>query len=217
MSEQSGAAQERWGWTQRTGACHLTFDLLCAGFGLVPLLPVFCVIAALIKLDDGGPIFYRQPRVGRNFQLFHLLKFRSMITGADRAGLLTAPGDRRVTRVGRYLRHYKLDELPQLFNVVKGEMQLVGARPEVARYVEIFRGQYAVLLRERPGITDPASLAYRHEDQIMAAGRVAGSIEEQYVEQILPAKLKLSLDYQKRRDFWSDLRILLQTILGLLA
>lgn len=213
MPDELGAAQEHWGTQPRTGGFHRGFDVVCAGLGLVPLAPLFCVIAALIKLDDYGPIVYRQPRMGRDFRTFHVIKFRSMSVGADRKGPLTAPGDRRITRVGRYLREYKLDELPQLFNVLRGEMQLVGARPEVRQYVEMFPSQYAVLLRERPGITDPASLAYRHEDQILSGGR----IEEQYVAEILPAKLKLSLEYQKRRSLGSDIRVLWQTICGLPA
>ena len=198
---------------QKTGVGNRMFDVLCAAMGLVVLSPLFCAIAAAIRLEDEGPVFYKQIRVGRNFRHFRVYKFRSMITGADRDGLLTAPGDPRLTRVGRWLRRYKLDELPQLFNVLRGDMQLVGARPEVERYVQMFRSQYAVILRERPGITDPASLAYRREEQIFSAGRM----EEQYVEEILPAKLKLSLDYQSRRNLLSDFRILLQTAFGLIV
>jgi len=159
-------------------------------------------------MDDGGPVFYRQARVGRGFESFQLCKFRSMVYGADRERLLTAPGDARVTRVGRFLRRYKLDELPQLFNIVRSDMQFVGARPEVERYVQMFRPEYAVILQDRPGITDPATLAYRHEDRIFAAT----GMEEQYVKTILPTKLKLSLDYQKSRSWLSDLRIVLQTV-----
>ena len=114
-------------------------------------------------------VLYRQSRVGRNFQCFWVCKFRSMVAGADRSGLLTAQQDSRITHVGRLLRRYKLDELPQLFNVLKGDMQLVGARPEVERYVQMFRHQYAVILQERPGITDPATVAYRHEEQMLPA------------------------------------------------
>ncbi len=180
--------------------------------GLFLLSPLFCVIALAIKFDDGGPVFYKQVRIGRNFRCFRVCKFRSMVTGADRDGLLTAPGDSRETRVGRWLRRYKLDEFPQLLNVLKGDMQLVGARPEVERYVQMFRSQYAVILQERPGITDPATLAYRREDDMLP---VSG-IEGEYVEKILPAKLKLSLDYQKRRTFLSDIGILAQTVLGLI-
>jgi len=191
----------------RTGPVHRVFDVLCAAVGLIGLSPLFGLIAATIKLDDGGPVFFAQDRIGQDFRQFRVWKFRSMVTGADRGGLLTAAEDSRITRVGRFLRHYKLDELPQLFNVLAGDMQLVGARPEVDPYVQMFRPQYAVILRDRPGITDPATLAFRHEDQILSADR----IEQQYVQEILPAKLKLSLDYQLRRNFLSDVGILLRT------
>lgn len=195
---------------RRTGALHRALDLICASGGLLLLSPLFAVIALAIRLDDGGPVFYRQVRVGMKFRQFRICKFRSMVTGAESSGLLTAPEDSRLTRVGRFLRRHKIDELPQLFNVLIGDMQLVGARPEVERYVQMFVEQYALLLQDRPGITDPASLAFRREDQILSASRM----EEQYVAEILPAKLKLSLDYQKRRNLLSDFRILLQTALA---
>jgi lipopolysaccharide/colanic/teichoic acid biosynthesis glycosyltransferase len=194
----------------RSGLLHRAFDVSCAVCGLLFLLPLFFVIAVAIKLDDGGPVFYRQNRAGRNFRNFRLWKFRSMITNADSFGLLTAPEDSRVTRTGRWLRRHKLDELPQLFNVVTGDMQLVGARPEVERYVEMFRLQYAIVLQDRPGITDPATLAYRHEELLFSTPQIS----QQYIETILPAKLRLSLEYQFRRTFGSDLRIILQTIFG---
>jgi len=194
----------------RTGRVNRVFDVLCAVVGLIALSPLFCVIAVAIKFDDGGPVFFAQDRVGKNFRLFRLWKFRSMVTGADLCGLLTAPADSRVTHVGRLLRRHKLDELPQLFNVLAGDMQLVGARPEVEPYVQMFRSQYAVILQDRPGITDPASLANRREDQMFSADRM----QQQYVEEILPAKLKLSLDYQQRRSLLSDIGILLRTAFG---
>jgi lipopolysaccharide/colanic/teichoic acid biosynthesis glycosyltransferase len=210
--EALGASEHRWAET-RSGAIHRAFDTACAACGLILLSPVFVAIAALIKLDDAGPIFYKQPRIGRRFQPFQVFKFRTMTPGADGKGLLTACGDARVTRVGRRLRAYKLDELPQLINVFRGEMQLVGSRPEVARYVERFHGQYALLLQGRPGITDPATLAFRHEDQILSGD----GIEEQYLASVLPEKLRLSLEYQQRRTFLSDILVLLQTVLGLAA
>ncbi|MGH9493817.1 MAG: sugar transferase [Candidatus Sulfotelmatobacter sp.] len=194
-----------------TGILHRVFDVVCAGIGLVFLSPLFLLIAIAIKFDDGGPVFYRQTRVGKGFRNFRLSKFRSMVPTADCAGLLTAPGDGRLTRTGRWLRRYKLDELPQLLNIVAGDIQLVGSRPEVERYVEMFRHQYAELLQERPGITDPATLLYRHEERLFRSEE----IEKQYVEEILPTKLRLSIDYQQRRTFFSDLRILFQTMLGL--
>jgi lipopolysaccharide/colanic/teichoic acid biosynthesis glycosyltransferase len=186
------------------------FDVTCAAAALAFLTPVFVIVAAAIKLEDGGAVFFSQPRVGKGLGKFRLLKFRSMISNSGGSSPLTAPEDPRVTRVGRFLRKYKLDELPQLVNVVKGEMQLVGVRPELERYVEIFPDEYEVLLQDRPGITDPAALAFRHEEQIFQAG----PLEKQYISQILPRKLKLSLKYRQARTFFSDLGILFRTVLG---
>jgi lipopolysaccharide/colanic/teichoic acid biosynthesis glycosyltransferase len=188
-------------------------NFICAAVGLLLLLPLLAVIALLVKCHDGGPVFYSQPRMGKHFSRFRILKFRSMVVNADKDGLLTAPADCRLTRVGRFLRRYKLDELPQLWNVLTGDMQLVGARPEVEAYVAMFREQYARLLSQPPGITDPASLAYRREDNLFVAGRM----EQQYVSEILPQKLGLSLDYQRNRSFFSDLRVLFHTVLNLTA
>jgi lipopolysaccharide/colanic/teichoic acid biosynthesis glycosyltransferase len=212
VSERPEVAEQGWSAPQKTGAFHHAFDALFAGSGLLLLSPLLCLIAAAIKLDDGGSIFYWQDRVGQNFCRFRICKFRSMVPGSDHAGLLTAPEDSRLTRVGRWLRRFKLDELPQLFNVLRGEMQLVGARPEVEYFVEMFRPQYALILQDRPGITDPASLAYRREDQILSAAHM----EQQYAETILPAKLQLSLAYQARRTFLSDVGILFRTVAALL-
>lgn len=185
-----------------------TFDFICAAVGLLLLLPLLAGIALAIKVCDGGPVFYAQPRVGKNFQKFRLLKFRTMSPEADRHGLLTAPEDARVTRVGKFLRAWKLDELPQLLNVLTGEMQLVGARPEVEPYVQRFHREYGMLLKDRPGITDPASLAYRHEDKLFCQT----GFENQYISVILPDKLRLSLAYQQRRSFSADLGILVHTL-----
>lgn len=188
------------------------FDVVCAAIGLVALSPLLALVALAIKLEDGGPILYSQPRVGRRFRKFRLHKFRSMVPDADRLGSpLTEPQDPRITRVGRFLRRYKLDELPQLINMLKGDMRLVGARPELDRYVEMFRSEYALLLDDRPGITDPATLAYRHEHQVLEAK----GVEEQYVAEILPHKLELSLEYARRRTLISDLGIIFRTVLGL--
>lgn len=188
------------------------FDAVCAALGLIVLAPLLAVIALATKLGDGGPVLYSQLRMGRNFRRFRLYKFRSMVPGADRLGMpLTHAADSRVTRVGSLLRRYKLDELPQLLNVLKGDMQLVGARPEVPRYVDRFRPQYALILRDRPGITDPAALAFRNEERLLGA---AGDIESLYVETILPRKIELSLRYSERRSFVSDLQIIFKTVLG---
>ena len=192
---------------------HRWFDVACAAAALIVLSPLLGLIAAAIKLADGGPVFYSQSRTGKDFRVFQVHKFRSMVAGADRNGLLTASNDPRVTPIGRFLRRSKLDELPQLVNVLAGDMQLVGSRPEAARYVEMFRAEYSVILRERPGITDPASLAFRHEERLLSSA----DTEEKYVREILPAKLKLSLAYQQRRTFWSDIAVLLRTGIALIS
>ena len=188
------------------------FDAICAAITLLLISPLLALIALVIKLEDRGPIFYAHPRLGKNFRSFGLLKFRTMVANADRlGGSITVAGDPRITRVGRFLRDYKLDELPQLWNVVTGDIQLVGARPESAGNAERFHAEYKELLLDRPGITDPATLAYRDEEKMFGEG----DIEEQYLTHILPDKLRLSLDYAGRRTFFSDLRIIIRTLLRL--
>ena len=185
------------------------FDVICAAAGLVLLSPLLALIALAVKMNGGGrSVFYLQPRVGKGGQEFYLMKFRSMVSGADRHGLLTVTGDTRVTPVGRFLRKYELDELPQLINVLKCDMRLVGPRPEMKRYVEMFPSEYKALLQDLPGITDPASLAYRHEEKMLKTDRP----EEYYVSHILPHKLRLSLEYSDSRTFFSDLKIIFQTL-----
>jgi lipopolysaccharide/colanic/teichoic acid biosynthesis glycosyltransferase len=187
------------------------FDVICAAAGLALLSPLFAVIALAIKLNGGkGSVFYLQPRVGKDGREFYLIKFRSMASSADHHSLLTIADDPRVTSVGRFLRKYKLDEFPQLINVLKGDMRLVGPRPEMKRYVDMFRVEYNVLLHDPPGITDPASLAYRHEEKLLRAE----CLEQHYVSQVLPQKLRISLEYSRRRTFFSDLKIVFQTLGG---
>lgn len=189
------------------------FDRICAAFGLVVLSPLFVLIALAIKLEDGGPILFIQRRIGKNLKPFYIWKLRSMVSEAEHQGSLTTANDSRITRVGRYLRKFKLDELPQLINILRGEMRLVGTRPELEAYVALFPDEYRTLLQDSPGLTDPASLAFRHEEQMLAAGNA----EEQYVQKILPAKLKLSLKYQRQRSMVSDLGILFKTLVRLAA
>lgn len=195
------------------GGINRPFDVLVASTLIVLLLPVFVLVALAIKFDDKGPVLYKQARVGRHFRLFQIYKFRSMLIGAEAKGLLTGPDDSRQTRVGRFLRRYKLDELPQLLNVLKGDMQLVGPRPEVVRYVSAFQSQYVEILQERPGLTDPASLAFRDEQQFFGSD----AVEQQYLEQILPSKLKISLEYQKRRSPWTDFAVLVRTFFAAIS
>jgi lipopolysaccharide/colanic/teichoic acid biosynthesis glycosyltransferase len=181
--------------------------------GLVFLSPIGILIGIAIRAEDGGPVFYGHRRVGRDFVPFRLWKFRTMVPGADRmGGPVTVAGDPRVTRVGRLLRRYKLDELPQLFNVLRGEMGLVGPRPESERYVALFRTQYAQILQHRPGITDPATLAFRNEEELLAGENA----EQLYREQILPRKLALSAAYLQSQTLLSDCRIIGQTLLRIL-
>ncbi|HUG92680.1 MAG TPA: sugar transferase [Planctomycetaceae bacterium] len=186
------------------------FDLVASSLGLLVLSPVLAVVAVLIKLTSPGPVFFRQVRMGRGFRPFRILKFRSMVVDAEqRGGKLTAGRDPRITAIGRLLRRTKLDELPQLINVLKGEMSLVGPRPEVPEYVEMFRRDYEELLSVRPGITDLASLKYRHEAELLA-----GSDDPQamYLTQILPDKIALAREYVRRSSLWFDLRLIFKTV-----
>jgi len=185
-------------------------EKVLAAAGLIVSSPLLAVIALAIKLEDGGPVVYAHTRVGRNFRRFGLFKFRTMVPNADRlGGPLTAAGDARVTSVGRILRRHKLDELPQLINVLKGDMQLVGVRPEVERYVKMFRRQYALILQELPGITDLATLTYRREEELLRKG----DVEAQYISEILPRKLELSLQHSRHRTLRADLAVILRTLL----
>jgi lipopolysaccharide/colanic/teichoic acid biosynthesis glycosyltransferase len=180
--------------------------------GLVLLSPLFAAIAAVVKAQDGGPIFYRATRTGRYGRPFRLYKFRTMITGADKVGpAITAGGDARVTRAGRWLRRTKLDELPQLINVLAGDMSLVGPRPEDPRYVSLYTPEQREILQVRPGITSAASLTYRREEQMLAGA----DWELTYRNQVMPAKLEIDLAYLANRDFWSDLMLIIRTATAL--
>lgn len=189
------------------------FDVLASTAGLVILAPLFVVVAVAIKLDSVGPIFYRATRSGQDGEPFPLIKFRSMAADADRQGPgITAAGDRRVTRVGKFLRRTKIDELPQLFNVLKGEMSIVGPRPEDPRYVALYTDDQRQVLSVRPGLTSPASLAYRHEEALLTGD----DWERVYLEQVLPAKLALDLRYVENASLGSDLGIIARTVGALL-
>ena len=183
-----------------------------AAIGLLVLSPVLLVISAAILVLDGRPIFFRQTRMGRDMQPFVLIKFRSMRTARGRSVEVTQADDPRITRIGGVLRRTKLDELPQLLNVVRGEMCLVGPRPEVEGYVAHYPDEFSRLLELPPGITDPASLAFRCEQRVLEGATDPESI---YLSTILPAKLRISLDYKERRTIWSDLRVVAQTVLPL--
>ncbi|MBK7964328.1 MAG: sugar transferase [Bacteroidetes bacterium] len=185
------------------------FDLLVCLIMSVLLSPLLLVLALAVKFSSKGPAFYMQERIGKNEKPFRIFKFRTMFLDADKKGLLTVGGrDPRVTRVGYFLRKYKLDELPQLFNVVLGEMSLVGPRPEVKRYVEMYSVEQLKVLEVKPGITDYASIEYSNENELLGK---ADDPEKMYVEEIMPAKLKLNLKYVKEQSFLVDLKIIFRT------
>jgi lipopolysaccharide/colanic/teichoic acid biosynthesis glycosyltransferase len=188
------------------------FDVLTAALALLVCAPLFLVLAILIKLDSRGPVFFRGTRVGKDGVLFSIYKFRTMVNDAAQHGAgITTRNDPRITRVGKFLRRSKLDELPQLWNVLRGEMSLVGPRPEDPRYVQYYSPAQRAVLRTTPGITSVASLAFRHEEQILEGA----AWEETYIQRVLCAKLDLELAYLQRRTFWSDLAILCRTGLAL--
>jgi lipopolysaccharide/colanic/teichoic acid biosynthesis glycosyltransferase len=189
-------------------------DITLGLIGLLGALPLMGVIAALVKLSSPGPVLFRQVRVGRNGKDFVVLKFRTMtaVPGAEQ-GRFEPGNTRRVTRFGRFLRAAKLDELPQLFNVLAGDMALVGPRPEVRRWVEAYPERWAGVLAVKPGLTDPASVYYRHEERILAA---SADPERTYHETILPRKLDLYEQYVAHPSCWNDLKILARTVLVIL-
>lgn len=189
------------------------FELVAAGLGLVLLAPLLLVVAILIWWEDGGPVFFRQVRVGRYGVPFTMCKFRTMAVGAPARGDLTVAGDPRITRIGRFLRAHKIDELPQLLNVLRGEMALVGPRPEVARYVAHYRPEERRVLQLKPGITDPASLHYRGEAALLA--RYADP-QEFYVRELIHEKIKLNLAYAERVSLRTDVMVILRTLIELL-
>ena len=185
------------------------FDLVFTTTGSILLSPLLVVIAAFIAAERSGPILYSQERVGLGGRPFRLWKFRTMRPDSDATALLTVDGDERVTPVGRSLRKWKLDELPQLWNVLRGEMSLVGPRPEVSRYVNLYTPEQRRVLDLKPGITDPASLAYRDESVVL---RGAADIERLYVEELMPDKIRLNLEYARTASVWSDFVVILRTI-----
>ena len=186
-------------------------DISISLIGLVVLSPLFLVAAVLIRIDSPGPVFFRQVRIGRDFRPFTIYKFRSMVLEAgERDFQLATHSDRRVTRFGRFLRRSKVDELPQLINVLKGEMSLVGPRPEAGRYVEMFRRDYEEILKVRPGMTDLASLKYRDEAELL--GR-SDDAEDEYVTRVLPDKIRMAKDYIARSSLLFDLSLIAKTAL----
>ena len=192
-----------------------TFDILLAAMGLVLFSPLLLLAALWIKADSHGPIFFRQERIGRGFRPFRIYKFRTMVENAPSTGSpITYGNDSRITRAGRILRKTKLDELPQLINVLKGEMTFVGPRPEVPQFVQMFRQDYEEILKVRPGITDLASLKYRNEAEIL--GRAADPRQE-YIARVLPDKINLGKQYVRSSSLGFDLRLIFKTVFRLIA
>ncbi|WP_377157447.1 sugar transferase [Roseateles sp. UC29_93] len=187
------------------------FDILCAGVGLLLLSPLLLAVAVWVKLDSRGPVMFRQERVGRFGRSFRIHKFRTMRVDAPTLGpQITIGDDARITRSGRWLRASKVDELPQLWDVLRGAMSLVGPRPEVPRYVAMYPAELrALVLSVRPGITDPASLSFRNESELLAQ---AEDPEREYVEVVMPMKLRLAADYVRNASLGGDIRLILATL-----
>lgn len=185
------------------------FDVVSSSIGLIILAIPMLIISLAIKLDDGGSVFFSQKRVGKDFEVFEILKFRTMVEDAPKKGRqITADGDDRITKVGHVLRKLKLDELPQLINVFLGQMSVVGPRPEVPKYVEMYDETQRQVLLIKPGITDLASIKYRSESEILAK---AEDPEKVYIEEIMPHKLSLNLEYMEDMSFLYDIKLIFRT------
>jgi len=187
------------------------FDFILSLVGLVVLAPIFIVLAIWIKIDSKGPVFYKQVRVGQNSIDFGLFKFRSMVVDADKKGLITVGGrDPRITRSGYFIRKYKLDELPQLINVLVGDMSLVGPRPEVRKYVDLYTDEQQKVLSVKPGITDYASIEYMDENEVLGK---SSDPEKTYIEEIMPEKIKYNMKYISNKSLFEYFKIILLTVL----
>ena len=189
------------------------FDIVVSLFGLICFFPLLLLVAILIKFDSTGPVFFSQTRMGMRFRPFQILKFRTMVVDSSTRGQsITVGDDPRITRVGRFLRKSKIDELPQLFNVLKGDMSLVGPRPEIPEFVNLFRSEFEEILAVRPGITDLASLKYHDEASILGQSETP---EDEYVRRVLPDKIKLAKEYIQRSSLLFDLSVICRTVLKL--
>lgn len=189
------------------------FDLIVSSVGLLILAPFFLLIGLIIRLTSAGPVFYLQQRVGKDGVLFTLFKFRTMRINADKAAAITiGERDSRITSVGYWLRKFKIDELPQLINVWKGEMSLVGPRPEVKKFVDLYSDQQREVLTAKPGITDFASIEFRNENKLLEGKEDPIDF---YIREIMPVKLALNLKYIRSQSFWLDIRIIFQTVFSI--
>ena len=190
------------------------FDLFFALIGLIILAPLFLVVSIWIKLDSPGPAFFRQTRIGKFEEKFEIYKFRTMFVNAEKRGkLITVGEDNRITRSGKLLRKYKLDEIPQLINVLKGDMSFVGYRPEVPKYVDLYTPEQREIFKIRPGVTDLASIKFRNESDLLAT---AEDPEKLYVGSIMPRKLELNRQYLQKKSLLFDIFIILKTFLAIL-
>ncbi len=185
-------------------------DIFFSSIGLVIISPLFIVISILITLDSKGGIFYKQKRIGKKGKEFYLLKFRSMNRGSDKKGLLTVGADNRITKIGKFIRKYKIDELPQLINVLKGDMSLVGPRPEVKKYVDLYSEEQKKVLSVRPGITDFASIEYFDENELLAK---SDKPEETYIEQIMPEKINMNMKFIDNPSIKNYFVVIFKTLL----
>ena len=191
------------------------FDIFFSFLGVLILLPFFLIISLFILIDSRGKAIYLQKRVGKDNQDFYLIKFRTMISEADKKGLLTIGNkDARITKMGHFLRKFKIDEFPQLINVLKGDMSIVGPRPEVRKYVNMYNEEQKKVLVVRPGITDYASIKYFHENELL--GKVENP-EQIYISEVMPAKLKINLEYVRDQKLGNDFKIIFMTILKIVA
>ncbi len=191
------------------------FDIVSAAGVLVVFAPLLIFISIWIIIDSGFPIFYKQQRIGKNLKPFGLFKFRTMVTNAEKQGKITVGRrDPRVTKVGYYLRKYKLDELPQLINILIGDMSVVGPRPEVQEYVKLYNKEQLKVLSVKPGLTDYASLAYINENEVLEK---SSNPQKTYIEEIMPEKLALNQKYIQEKSFFTDLNIIIKTLLKIIA
>lgn len=187
------------------------FDFICSSLGLIVLSPILIIIAIMIKKGSDGPVFFKQIRVGENGKDFEILKYRTMVVDAEKLGRqITVGNDSRITKIGAFLRKYKLDELPQLINVFKGDMSLVGPRPEVPRYVKLYTEEQKQVLQVKPGITDLASIRYKDENELLGK---AEDPDDFYINTIMPDKLELNIEYIKKSNVFFDIYIILKTII----
>lgn len=204
--------------TVAASATRRVLDLLLAIPAVILLLPVFAIVAIWIKLDSRGPVFFLQERVGLGGRTFRIFKFRTMVTDAEQRGTqITIGRDPRITRSGHFLRKYRFDELPQLFNVLKGEMSIVGPRPEVPRYVEFYNDEQRQILAYRPGITSPATIEFSNESELLSQNADPADPETYYRTQLMPAKLAIDLNYSRQATIWSDCAVIAGTVVRLLS